>query len=602
YGLINPKFTPADLVKASEQIISLEVTGPVGDSTVKARVVASLKGAAPAAKDFTLDISDTPDSVLNELKDAVGQTRAAAILFVGNYSAASTAAAGAGAGRKHYGALMVNRRWFAVYQNGTTFALDKDEFDLLAVWAGTARRMVDAVKYAVENPNAAFPITVESQWGAGQSAGKLRGAAAGCLAADLQRDGHPVVIVLSEAGDQVFKQGASGIEEVTAKLGLLTKSRQAVVVDVNGDGRLDFVSWNGKEVVAALQNENGSFAAPKSLAALDGKCYSLSVLSSGRGKTARLVAGTPGSPVILAADSQGKWTITPVADAPAKAALEKLGGGGYCLVADISDKGLPDIVQFYAGGLACWTAAGDGFKPAVVTTLPLKGLPSSAVAGDYDGDGLLDLVVSGETGTTMLSRRFGDTWNDMLGDTAELEYHGTLNGTPVVNTVACDINRDGRQGVALLYRTGFAPKIFFNRGFGCFGYGRTLDLGSLDEPAAKAMGQGVQAGTVVDLNEDGAPDLFVADTEGGVQVLYGKTEDRRPVVQLALPDTEQSPLTVRVIAGKRLLGMHVVQPGFPAITGLESKGPILLEWTDRSGAKQSKKEVILKSKSIIVRP
>jgi len=598
HGLINLKFTPADLVKASEQIAALEVIGPVGDTTVTARVITTLKGQAPVTKEFTFDVSRMPDVAYNSLKEAVGDRRADAILFVGNYSAASGAAGGAEG--KTYGSLLVNRSWFAVNKIGDTLNIDKDVLDIFSVWAGTARRMVDAVKYAVENPNATFPVTVESQWGTGQSVGKLHGAASGCLPADFQRDGHPVVIVLSEAGDQIFKQGTTGVEEITTKLGLLTNSRQAVVVDVNGDGRLDFVSWTGKEIVVAQQNENGTFAAPQILAALDGQCYSLSVLSSGRGKTARLVAGTPGSPVILAADLKGKWTITPVADAATRAALERLGDGGYCLVADLSNKGLPDIVQFYAGGLTCWTAAGDGFTTAVVTTLPLKGRPSSAVAGDYDGDGLLDLVVSGEAGTTVLSRRFGDTWNDMLGDTAELEYHGTLNGTPVVNTVACDINRDGRQGVALLYRTSFGPKIFFNRGFGCFGYSRTLDLGAIEEPAAKAIVQGVQAGTVVDLNEDGVPDLFAVDTEGGVQVLYGKAEDNRPVVQLALPDTEQSPLTVRIIAGKRLLGIHVVQPGFPAISGIESKGPILLEWTDRSGAKQSKRDVVLGSKRIIV--
>jgi hypothetical protein len=49
FGLINPKFTPTDLVRSSSQVLLLNISAPK-DNVVAAEVVEVLRGSAPAAR------------------------------------------------------------------------------------------------------------------------------------------------------------------------------------------------------------------------------------------------------------------------------------------------------------------------------------------------------------------------------------------------------------------------------------------------------------------------------------------------------------------------------------------------------------------------
>jgi len=173
----------------------------------------------------------------------------------------------------------------------------------------------------------------------------------------------------------------------------------------------------------------------------------------------------------------------------------------------------------------------------------------------------------------------------------------------------CDINGDGRQGVALLY-SNRNPMVFFNRGFACFGLARELSLsgtgGAMDAPpdplapapqaklkAADALQRGQAAGTVLDLNCDGIADLLAVTPQGDVWALFGKGGDRQTLaLTVVLPPGAAGPVTLSVSRDRRRIGMHVLRPGLPATIGVQEPGPVHLEWTGADG-KPQKREVVV---------
>ena len=200
--------------------------------------------------------------------------------------------------------------------------------------------------------------------------------------------------------------------------------------------------------------------------------------------------------------------------------------------------------------------------------VPLVKSPCAAVCGDYDADGRLDVVVAGEDGLALLRRARDARWDNCTHVTGELAYHGNANRPRIVGAAPCDINNDGRQGVAFFYPQR-NPLVFFNRGFACFGLARELELSGsgsvapepLDpfapppEPklkGAEALQHGQAAGTVLDLNGDGIADLLAVASGGEVWALFGKAEDRQPLgLTLALPPTARGPATISVSNDRR---------------------------------------------------
>lgn len=588
-GVINPRFTPADLVRTSARILVLRAAAPK-EGALAAEVVQTLKGAPLAHKLLKLELAEDAEDIEDDLAAAFrGKPTTTAIAFL---------SPGEGNGKQGLaGALQVDTQWFALAERGGKWVLDEDEQQLVAVWAGSARQLAEAARLALAEPGTTFPVRADMAWGGDARLGSFGARTNACLALDLGGAIGPCAAILADAGDRLLKAGAARAEP----LKLPTASRLAAPGDFDGDGLLDLATWDGKALTFALQTPQGEFAARKVAVELP-ECLSLHAVDCGPG--IGLLAGTRGGPMLVVQGADGAFAARRVAGA------DGLGPGGFCLPADLDGDGRCDIVQFHPNGMAVCHGEGQGrFRPPVAVNVPLPKSPSAAVCGDYDADGQLDLVVCGEDGLALLARGLEGRWENATHATGELAYHGNANEPRILAAAPCDINGDGRQGVALFYADR-NPLVFFNRGFACFGLARELELAGGAAPdapldplapapqarleAARALQGGQATGTILDLNGDGMPDLFAVTPRGDAWVLFGKGAGGAGPLSLtvALPARARGPVTIGLSSGRRRIAMHVLRPGIPATSGLSEPGPVLIEWAEPDGTRRRREAIV----------
>jgi hypothetical protein len=397
-------------------------------------------------------------------------------------------------------------------------------------------------------------------------------------------------------------------------LKLATASKQAVCGDFDGDGRLDLAFWDGATLKVATRAADGTFGAAKAAAKLP-ECASLDCIDVGAKAGSGLVVGTAGEPLLLTPDGAGGFTSKPLAGGAAKELLKDMGSGGCCAVADFDKNGICDVMQLFTGGVLVYTGQGPGqFKAPEKVGGGLAKNPCCAICGDFDNDGWLDVVTGGADGLALFCREGTQQYGNRTHITGELAYHGNANQPEIVGGTLSDVNGDGRQGVALFY-----PKrnllLFFNRGFGCFGWARELDpSGAAATPGAEvvvdplappkqklkaleALQQGQAAGTALDLNGDGVQDLLAVDTaEQKVWAVLARRDDGQParMLLLSLGAKATGPLTVTVRDKQRSTGMYVLRPGSPAFICRPQAGPVTLEWVGANGQAASRKAVVAK--------
>jgi hypothetical protein len=269
-----------------------------------------------------------------------------------------------------------------------------------------------------------------------------------------------------------------------------------VVGDFNGDQRLDMAVINDNGLTVLLNQGNGAFLAVPVLGLTD----------VGEGP-ASLVAG----------DFNGDGTLdlavaTPAADRPGGGCITVLlglGNGNFQQAFHLDIHGIPSALvagDFNGDGtldLAVATFAGDRPGGGCITVLsgegngsfvqtfdiPVNGSPTSLVVGDFNGDGILDLAVA-----TVEDRPGGGCITVLLGQgdgSFQQAFDIHVHGHPSA-LVAGDFNGDGKLDLAVANNE--SVTILFGNGDGSFVSGPNLSLSETGDDSSSESGGDIQEG------------------------------------------------------------------------------------------------------------
>jgi hypothetical protein len=243
---------------------------------------------------------------------------------------------------------------------------------------------------------------------------------------DVNGDGKLDIVVAGSTTSVLLGNGDGTFQPVIsthfgAALGQLADFKLA---DVNGDGKLDIVAVNsfGSQAVLsiALGNGDGTFRYPYAFNAPGFIPNSIAVGDfSGDGIPDAAIASsetffdpetgehfTTGAVTIFLGTGGGFFGSPTV--------INPVPGAGSILVGDFNGDGKPDLLTINStfdnhSSITVLLGNGDGtFQPPITTSAP-PGALGAAVAGDFNGDGILDLAaVSTATNTVKVFLGNGD--------------------------------------------------------------------------------------------------------------------------------------------------------------------------------------------------
>ena len=326
---------------------------------------------------------------------------------------------------------------------------------------------------------------------------------------DVNNDGKADVIVamggVSDAASVgVLLGNGDGTLGPQMLFGTAPSVASVAVGDFNGDGKLDWVATTNGGVdsaTVALGRGDGTFQAARIFVAGNAPVAPAFADFNGDGILDAVVANSPDNDIsILIGNGDGSF----------KPPVNMLFSGvpGVVVTGDFNNDGKQDLAVRNGFGnpstIAVYLGDGDGTFQAPKSSSTGDVFGSLIVAGDFNGDGTMDLAVSNRDGASpniaILSGNGDGTFGAPI-------ITATGGGSLQWLTTA-DFNRDGRLDLLSVDNTNGDVAIFLGNGNGTF-----------QAPIVLAQ-QFANTAAVGDFNNDGNAD-FVVITAGGAFVYLG---------------------------------------------------------------------------------
>jgi hypothetical protein len=286
-----------------------------------------------------------------------------------------------------------------------------------------------------------------------------------------------------------------------------------VAADLDGDGVLDLAgngnAGQGDQHVWTLQGAgNGTFTDLRGTVVAAPAAWGIAAADfNGDGVTdlATTDGSVPGHAIVLIGRGDRRYRLPklyPIPDAPLSLVTGDFDGDGHADIATV------DPGDQTTGSVSFLFGTGDGgFKHAVSEPAPIR--PTTAVAADFNGDGVDDLAISNEV--------FGER-DDAVVYLGERSRQPRSAGSFMAgfgggDMAAADFNGDGHTDLACAdEETAWGGLAFaYGRGDGTFDAAPTFGVGQEDPDEVR----------VADLNGDGVQDLVTNGLQG-ISVLLGK--------------------------------------------------------------------------------
>ena len=607
---IDPKFTPVDITEQAEIILVLEFQKVVEGSPAKAVVKSVVKGKFEP-KEITIDLEASPLSKVagGKVRELVASGQKEALFFFGAFDRKEDGAGGDGGPPEATGFLHMSGEWTDNSQN-EWFTLDsvpdnlaawdmgKLDSRMLGTWNGSTDMLLRAVRYIMScDAKPIMPCDDGVTWAPEMQVAKLSGKVFASKAIDLTGkavNGQADLFIAADSGDKVYRFAGGKMVDITEKVKLTSKSQVFAFGDFNGDGTLDLASFDGQGLAVYSQGADGTFGAGKA-------CDTGQALSGGVLGMATVDVRNKGKPAIVVATKT--WPLLLTIGEDGKATTKLLGTGEFskdaglasqCLAADFDNDGLVDVLQLCSkGGFFYKGKAPGDFAAGVPAQIACGEGRNAAALGDFDADGLPDIMVVAEDRNRLWHNLGGGKFVNMLVGSGEIFYHPKAGGVAVDTG---DFNNDTRTDVLIVYGIEQKPQLYFNRGFRSFGHAYMVDLDQLNKLDQSREGQ--QAGCLGDFTGDGALDLVLVLKDGEVWLFPRKVDNppaKAVIVALGLGGATAGPVNVYASKDGQPFGVQAVRAGEPgAFLCPQDIGPVVLTWKTPDGKPHEQTVVVEK--------
>jgi len=289
-----------------------------------------------------------------------------------------------------------------------------------------------------------------------------------------------------------------------------------LVVDLNGDGIPDLVL--GSNVVSIyLGNTKGTYTKAATPSIQGPTSYPIVSADFNGDGIPDLAVPLYGSNEIAILLGKGNGTFATPIMAYVPGSIVDI---AQVVVGDFNGDGIPDLAVIDSDNsvVDILLGNGDGTFTAETANPPISGTPSHLATGDFNGDGNTDLAVAENAGTVAILLGNGD---------GTFAASGSVNsGTSAPPIAVADFNGDGKLDIAVPAGTGTNELVTVLTGNGD---------GTFHSPfSGSPTSTSVTWIQVADFNQDGTPDVVLADSGGSAMVFLnngsGSVSKSFPVV------------------------------------------------------------------------